>query len=122
MWLPSLQLGLYLKGRDSYGHILLRIFETKKSWAKNTSSFKRKHFCLTSSGRKSEEYGPELRAREELQRYEVIIQGGQFNQLISIKHPHTHGALQLTPSLTQKHPQACFNRATLFMLGISPEC
>lgn len=37
-------------------------------------------------------------------RYEVIIQGGQFNQLIFIKHPHTHGALQQTPFLTLKHP------------------
>lgn len=118
MWLPSLQLGLHPKGRVSHGHILLRIFETKKRWVENTGNFRRKHFCLASLGRKFDEHGPELRAREELQRDEVIIQGGQFNQLIFIKHPQARGALQLTPSLTQKHPQACFNRATLFMLGI----
>lgn len=55
-------------------------------------------------------------------RYEVIIQGGQFNQLIFIKHPHTHGALQQTPFLTLKHPWACFKWATLYTLGIGPRC
>lgn len=97
VWGEVLWVWPVFEGRDSRGHILSCISRKQRKAGRESSSFKEKHCCLTSLGRKFEELHPKLRAgwRGASEVWAYIVQGGQFNQLIFIKHPHAHGAYSL---------------------------